>query len=86
MSRYIPGVGCCLAALFLAACTVEQKPAPRPPAAPAPVAAPAPAAKPDAFPPIKSQQEADAKAAQAISKENADAELEKLKKELAGGQ
>jgi hypothetical protein len=36
-------------------------------------------------PDIDSQDEADASAAKSISKDNADAEFEKLKKELSGG-
>jgi hypothetical protein len=36
-------------------------------------------------PDIESQDEADANAAKAINKDNADAEFEKLKKELSGG-
>ncbi|HUR28503.1 MAG TPA: hypothetical protein VM509_09975 [Planctomycetota bacterium] len=50
-----------------------------------PAAAGQPAPPPADLPPLISQDEADAKAAEAIQKENADAELEKLKKELGGG-
>ena len=76
-----------LGALSLAACSgQETKPAQEaPPAAPiaAPIAAPGP--KPEPIPAPMSQADAAAKAKAAISKENADAELEKIKKELAGG-
>lgn len=41
--------------------------------------------KPAETAPLITQDEADAKAAAAIQKENADAELEKLKQELGGG-
>ncbi len=73
--------------LLLAACTVEEKgPPPAAPGTPGAAApqAPAPDAAPE-LPAIHSQAEADAKAAATISKENADLELEKLKKELGGG-
>lgn len=75
--------------LLLAACTVEEKgPTPSAPGTPGAAAPQAPAPVPDAapdLPAIQSQAEADAKAAATISKENADLELEKLKKELGGG-
>ncbi len=81
--------------LCLAACTTQEPPAapspaplaPGAPGAVTPVTAPepAPAPAPDAFPALRSQDEADAAARAAISKQNADAELEKLKQELSGG-
>jgi len=73
--------------LGAAACTVQEpvRPQPAAPAAQPAAQAPAPAAAAIEIPKLISQDEADAKAAQAIDKANADLELEKLKKELSGG-
>jgi hypothetical protein len=77
---------CAISLAFVAACTVEEPAHKSEAPAQAPVAVHPPAAAPAAAPaPLMSQDEADAKAAKAITKENADAELEKLKKELSGG-
>ena len=75
-----------IAALLFAGCTVQETARPNEPTRRAPVAAEASApVKAAEIPPLMTQDEADAKAAQAIKKENADAELEKLKQELSGG-
>ena len=76
---------CALIALLIAGCTAKEPGSSKELPSHAPVAAPTPAAKPVELPPLISQDEADAKAAAAIKKENADAELAKLKKELSGG-
>lgn len=76
-----------LVALSVSACSGEEKqPAGAPPAAPNPPGVQAPAEEPGVdVPALPSQEEADAKAAATIGKENADLELEKIKKELGGG-
>ncbi len=76
---------CGLCALALLACTAKQPEAPKAAPPSVPVAAPAPAPEAE-MPALMTSEEAAAKAAKAISKQNADAELEKLKKELAGGE
>ena len=73
------------AALLLAACTSKQPKSTTPAPQSNPIPANAENEQPIDTPPVMSQDEADAQAAKAIQKENADAELEKLKKELAGG-
>lgn len=72
------------AVLGLVACGAQSTQSVKGPPAPTQTHAPEPAGEP--FPSVRSQDEANANAAAAISKENADAELEKLKKELAGGE
>ena len=81
-----PKNSCALVVFFLLGCSSEEptKP-PQKMSPPVPVATSTPAPKAAALPALISQDEADAKAAAAIKKENADAELEKLKKELNGG-
>ncbi len=76
---------CGLCALALLSCTAKQPDVQKPATSPAPVEAPAPALE-EPMPPLMTSEEAAAKAAKAISEQNADAELEKLKKELAGGE
>ena len=73
-----------LAALVLAACASEHSSKPLR-APPLPAAAQPPPAQPIEMPALMSQDEADAQANQSINQVNADAELEKLKKELGGG-
>lgn len=89
---------CTFGALALSACAVQepeplkQAPAATPteqpagsPAALAPIQAELTPLAEESFAPLSTQEEAAAKAAATISKENADAELAKLKEELAGG-
>jgi uncharacterized lipoprotein YajG len=77
-------IATCLCGLLLSTACSTREEAPQSTPAPTPPAA-QPAAPDVEAPAIPSQAELDAKAAAAISKENADAELEKLKKELGGG-
>jgi len=74
-----------LVALLASACNGTEQAASKATPPPAPVATDAPAPAASELPALMTQDEADAKAAAAIQKENADAELEKLKKELGGG-
>ncbi len=76
---------CGLCALALLACTSKQPEAPKTAPPSVPVAAPAPEAEAE-LPALMTSEEAASKAARTISKQNADAELEKLKQELAGGE
>ena len=78
-------LSCGLGALALLSCTAKQPDVQKSAPAPAPVTAPAPVVE-EPMPPVMTSEEAAAKAAKSISEQNADAELEKLKKELAGGE
>ena len=82
MSRTLLGGLCALALL---SCTAKPAEEPKAPVKSTPIAAPAPVAE-EPMPPLMTSEEAAAKAAKSISQQNADAELEKLKKELAGGE
>jgi hypothetical protein len=62
-----------IASMSLAACSVEQSAPPAPPASGIDV------------PALPSQDEADAQAQKAIDAKNAEAEFDRLKKELEGG-
>lgn len=72
-------LSCGLGALALLSCTAKQPDVQKSAPAPAPVVE-------EPMPPVMTSEEAAAKAAKSISEQNADAELEKLKKELAGGE
>ena len=71
--------------VLAAGCAKDESSSPTPAAQPASAPAAVPSADDAPEVTIPTQDEADAQAADAITEENADAELEKLKEEIEGG-